>query len=739
MALYPVIRKGTAAQWASDNPILKDGQEGYETDTRKRKVGDGTTAWNSLSYDASDGGGGSLTDGSVTTAKLATEAVTDAKMAPDAKIGSLAALATTIKTSLVNAINELKGLVDSKEASIGAKGSAFNKNFGSVSGTVAEGNDVRLSDARTPLAHTHTLSSITDAGSAASKTAPTTGVNATTSQVVMGDDTRLTNSRAPIAHTHTSADVTDLTEFIQDTMASTLVNSASVTYSYNDVAGQITATSTGGSGGSYTHPNHTGDVTSVGDGSTTIANDVVTNAKLSNMATATIKGRTTAGTGDPEDLSVSQTKTLLSINNVDNTSDANKPISNATQTALNGKADLSAGKVPGAQLPDQYFSDTFFSGDGLTTGTAIEPKDNALTNAKLGSDIKIGSLAALTTTVKTSVQGAINELVTSLAGKVTGNSAVTGATKAKITYDAKGLVTAGTDLVEADIPTLSQSKVTSLTTDLAAKAPLVSPALTGTPTAPTATVGTNTTQIATTAFVLANAGSSAEPTFAQLVNSGASYVAAPTYLFDNMVRPSNHFSDIASGSSADITSLTVAGRNGVHRLITGSATNGRASSIRCYSISVRPFIVGQGDISLQALVAIPVLPDVTDNFSVQFGTVFSISQYDEKGNHFFCRGGNANWIARGYGAADTEFTTSVPIVAGQYYHLRIDINAAATEVKYYINSTLVHTITAANNIYSGSSNPVWFGNQIIKTAGTTSRELLIDAYYEKLSLTTSLL
>ena len=36
------------------------------------------------------------------------------------------------------------------------------------------------------------------------------------------------------------------------------------------------------------------------------------------------------------------------------------------------------------------------------------------------------------------------------------------------------------------------------------KAPLASPALTGAPTAPTATAGTNTTQIATTAFVLAN-------------------------------------------------------------------------------------------------------------------------------------------------------------------------------------------------------------------------------------------
>lgn len=39
------------------------------------------------------------------------------------------------------------------------------------------------------------------------------------------------------------------------------------------------------------------------------------------------------------------------------------------------------------------------------------------------------------------------------------------------------------------------------------RAPLASPALTGTPTAPTAAVGTNTTQLATTAFVLANGSS----------------------------------------------------------------------------------------------------------------------------------------------------------------------------------------------------------------------------------------
>ena len=43
----------------------------------------------------------------------------------------------------------------------------------------------------------------------------------------------------------------------------------------------------------------------------TIATDVVTNAKLANVATARIKGRVTAGTGDPEDLTGTQATTLL--------------------------------------------------------------------------------------------------------------------------------------------------------------------------------------------------------------------------------------------------------------------------------------------------------------------------------------------------------------------------------------------------------------------------------------------
>lgn len=57
----------------------------------------------------------------------------------------------------------------------------------------------------------------------------------------------------------------------------------------------------------------TGDVTGTGTGSfaATIAADAVTNAKLANMATATFKGRTTASTGDPEDLTATQATALL--------------------------------------------------------------------------------------------------------------------------------------------------------------------------------------------------------------------------------------------------------------------------------------------------------------------------------------------------------------------------------------------------------------------------------------------
>ena len=103
--------------------------------------------------------------------------------------------------------------------------------------------------------------------------------------------------------------------------------------------------------------------------------------------------------------------------------------------------------------------------------------------------------------------------------KITGGS-ITGITDLAIADGGTGASTAANALLNfgltataAELNTLDGITATTaelnytdgvtsnIQTQLDAKAPLASPALTGTPTAPTAAVGTNTTQVATTAFV----------------------------------------------------------------------------------------------------------------------------------------------------------------------------------------------------------------------------------------------
>jgi hypothetical protein len=63
----------------------------------------------------------------------------------------------------------------------------------------------------------------------------------------------------------------------------------------------------------YVHPNHTGDVTSLGDGAQTIAANAVTNAKLATMPARTLKGNATAATAAASDLSPAQINAMLSV------------------------------------------------------------------------------------------------------------------------------------------------------------------------------------------------------------------------------------------------------------------------------------------------------------------------------------------------------------------------------------------------------------------------------------------
>jgi hypothetical protein len=51
-------RRDTAANWTANNPILAQGEIGLETDTDKWKMGNGSTAWNSLAYAYTAGSAG---------------------------------------------------------------------------------------------------------------------------------------------------------------------------------------------------------------------------------------------------------------------------------------------------------------------------------------------------------------------------------------------------------------------------------------------------------------------------------------------------------------------------------------------------------------------------------------------------------------------------------------------------------------------------------------------------------
>lgn len=90
-----------------------------------------------------------------------------------------------------------------------ASGVAGLRTLGTGAAQATAGNDARLSDARTPLAHTHPTTDITGLGTAATLSVPASG-DATSTQVVKGSDTRLTNARTPTAHTHPTTDITGL-------------------------------------------------------------------------------------------------------------------------------------------------------------------------------------------------------------------------------------------------------------------------------------------------------------------------------------------------------------------------------------------------------------------------------------------------------------------------------------------------------------------------------------------------
>lgn len=125
-------------------------------------------------------------------------------------------------------------------------------------------------------------------------------------------------------------------------------------------------------------------------------------------------------------------------------------------------ADLEASDIPSLTL-DKISDVTATAAevnvlDGITASTAeLNILDGVTADA---SELNILDGATLTTTELNYVDGVTSSIQNQLDNKVAKNADITGATKCKITYDAKGLVTAGADLAASDIPDISATYVT---------------------------------------------------------------------------------------------------------------------------------------------------------------------------------------------------------------------------------------------------------------------------------------
>lgn len=157
--------------------------------------------------------------------------------------------------------------------------------------------------------------------------------------------------------------------------------------------------------------------------------------------------------------------------------------------------------------------DTLYVGkgdDGAGNATSVVPLAGRGSFADLTSTQTIGGAKTFSTVPKSSQDASVSTDLVRKSQFDTGLATKANTAHSHAISDVTGLQTA-LDGKAATAHTHGISDVTGLQGALDAKANLASPTLTGTPTAPTAATDNNTTQIATTAFVRAQAATTTSP------------------------------------------------------------------------------------------------------------------------------------------------------------------------------------------------------------------------------------
>ena len=391
-------RRGTATQWTSGNPVLAAGEIGFETNTNKFKIGDGTSTWSDLKY---------FLD--IEKLNIDTEGFVrdDMKGEPNgvASLNGNGQIPISQLGLLINAapgaLDTLGELADAVEeianiaTGITSTHAAVTTNVHGIVDTSVLATATTVATAKSEAITAADTSAVTKIATAKSEAITAAGTAADT-KVSTAVANETTNRGIAIASALSSAN-SELSAHESDT---TNVHGIADT--------SLLATVASSAAGVETHRVDTTNVHGIADTSALALTATVNSglALKADIASPTFTG------------SVSGiTKSMVGLGSADNTADADKPVSSAASTAIGLKANSA--------------SPTF-------TGT------------------------------------------------------VSGITKSMV------------DLGNVDNTADSAKPVsTAGQTALDLKAPLASPALTGVPTAPTAAAATNTTQVATTAYVRA--------------------------------------------------------------------------------------------------------------------------------------------------------------------------------------------------------------------------------------------